>query len=74
MTLQVRAARRHWGVNSESAGKTAVPFAGKAASTAACSSATAATLLINSWCSRCALLMMAIVACASAANCAVSPG
>jgi hypothetical protein len=40
----------------------------------ACSAATSATVFMNSWCSRCALLMTATVGWAIAASSAVSPG
>ena len=66
-----RATRRRDG---SSALTTAMPPAGSARTSAACSAATSATLRMNSWCSRCALLMSATVGCAIAASSAVSPG
>jgi len=53
--------------------KGGTPPAGKARIASACSSATSATLFMNSWCSRCALLTTAIVGLAIAASSAVSP-
>lgn len=77
-TRRVPAAARHSGAYSPplaaSRGKTATPSAGSAASTAACSAATASTLTMNSWCSRCALLISATVGWAMAASTSVSPG
>ena len=48
MILRPAAAWRHTLANSESAGKTAMPFNGKALIAAECSSATAATVAMNS--------------------------
>ena len=52
----------------------ATPRSGSALINAACSAATSATLFMNSWCSRCALLIRPMVGSAIAASSAVSPG
>ena len=61
-------------VYSSSAGNTATPSAGNAEITAPFSWATASTLAMNSWCSRCALITTPTVGCAISASKAISPG
>ena len=61
-------------VNSSPAGNTATPWAPSASITQPFSCATACTLAMNSWCSRCALLTSATVGPAIRASVAISPG
>ena len=55
------ASSRHSAANASSAGNTATPSAPSASITAPFSRATASTVAMNSWCSRCALLTSATV-------------
>ena len=74
ITRRAPARPRHSGACASSAGNTATPSAGSAAITLPFSRATASTLAMNSWCSRCALLTSATVGAAMAASWAISPG
>ena len=74
MAVRAPASSRHRGVNSSPCGKTATPSSPSAASAAPFSRATASTVCMNSWCSRCALLTIARVGAAIAARRAISPG
>ena len=51
-----------------------MPSAASASIAAPFSRATASTVPMNSWCSRCALLTSATVGCATRASTAISPG
>jgi len=68
------ASSRHSGAKPSSTGNTAVPPAASEANTAPFSRATASTVAMNSWCSRCALLTSATVGAARGASQPISPG